>query len=97
MPALNTNASIGECAAHRVAGKLPRMLHKASVQILWLRDRDGNNCHICGKPMTWDKGRPTSATRDHVKPKSRSSGDALTNFRLAHKLCNERRGNADVP
>lgn len=61
-----------------------------------LMARDGVNCTICNEPLDrtiQDPQHPSYITFDHVLPRSLGGNDAVTNRRLAHKNCNERRGN----
>ncbi|CAN0416417.1 unnamed protein product, partial [Scytosiphon promiscuus] len=65
---------------------------------LW-QDQDGL-CALCGKPMPpsradvahstlWKKWRPTF---DHIIPRAHEGSDEISNLRLAHAICNKRRG-----
>lgn len=60
-----------------------------------LRARDGDNCHWCKKPMVFGKGNDDaqSATIEHVIPLDRGGLDNPNNMVLAHKKCNNERGN----
>lgn len=53
-------------------------------------------CWLCGELMIplygKAKAMPHRATFDHVIPKSRGGTNAKSNLKLAHKVCNERRG-----
>lgn len=53
--------------------------------------RDRRTCHICGHKVP----RP-EATRDHVKVKSQGGYDKSKNYRLAHRDCNNARGDLDI-
>lgn len=57
-------------------------------------ERDGWRCGICGVPV--DPRAPLNCgadpTIDHVVPISRGGADAPWNVRLAHRLCNLRKG-----
>lgn len=60
-----------------------------------LAARDGTACGICGKEVDMSLS-PRSAmgpTRDHIKPWSLGGSDDPDNLRLAHSVCNIRRGN----
>jgi 5-methylcytosine-specific restriction endonuclease McrA len=65
-----------------------------SKRVLKLAERDKWICHLCGKPVDPDmlvgNGR---ATADHLHPRSLGGSNALRNLALAHKGCNNRRGN----
>jgi hypothetical protein len=59
-----------------------------------LRQRDGDNCHLCGLPvpMTARKPHPLAAEVDHVLPISRGGTHAPENLALTHKTCNIAKG-----
>ena len=62
-----------------------------------LRKRDGLICHLCGMKMTHKrKGHPMRISIDHVKARSKGGDNRMSNLRLAHRVCNERRGNMDI-
>ena len=54
-------------------------------------------CWICREPMDWSERNyrdPRYPTIDHIHPVSRGGKKTATsNMKLAHKRCNERRGN----
>lgn len=52
---------------------------------LW--DRDGQTCYLCNQPMTY-----RAATIDHVQPLAKGGKDDMSNYRLAHPLCNIQKG-----
>ncbi len=58
-----------------------------------LRDRYGDNCHWCKEPMVFSGDGPLRATIEHVIPLDRGGLDNENNMRLAHKKCNNQRGN----
>lgn len=64
---------------------------RAKKRFLW--KRDGNRCWLCGGVLgrLGDEG-PWEPTLDHIIPRSRDGSNAIENLRLAHKLCNGRRG-----
>ena len=51
--------------------------------------RDGGVCQICRLPVRLGQ----LWTADHIKPVSHGGTGVISNLRLAHKSCNERRGN----
>lgn len=63
----------------------------AIEQVAW---RDGWTCHLCDKPVdpALSYPDPMSASRDHVLPISLGGIDEAENVRLAHWICNSRRG-----
>jgi len=65
----------------------------AKKETLILLRKYGNTCHLCGKEM-----KPEEMTKDHLIPKSRYKelgikGSCKGNIRLAHYLCNKKKGN----
>jgi hypothetical protein len=68
------------------------------VDRLAVCERDDWRCGICGdavpKEARWPD--PMSATLDHVTPVSRGGSHTESNVRLAHLVCNQRRGAADA-
>jgi 5-methylcytosine-specific restriction endonuclease McrA len=55
--------------------------------------RDGHFCWLCGRIT----GRgEDAATLDHVIPQARGGADTVDNLRVAHKRCNEQRGDAEA-
>lgn len=59
--------------------------------------RDGSRCALCDQPLDRrlkDPTDPQYVTFDHKLPASRGGTDEPSNLRLAHRACNERRGNA---
>lgn len=66
---------------------------------MMIADRDGWRCHLCGEPVSknktpWARKGPTI---DHIIPRSKGGSDDIDNLRLAHRKCNEARGNSDLP
>lgn len=60
-----------------------------------LRERDGDDCHLCGLPVpaTARKPHPLAAEVDHILPVSRGGTHDPQNLALAHKTCNIAKGN----
>lgn len=61
--------------------------------------RDGTACAICGDPLDRHLRDPLHGkyiTFDHIIPRRDGGSDALTNLRLAHRRCNELRGNDPI-
>ena len=52
-------------------------------------------CWICGKLMLLDvsSNHPYFATFDHIKPTTFGGTWDVSNLKLAHKVCNSKRGN----
>jgi len=57
-----------------------------------VRERDGDDCALCGKPMEFDMEGPEFATLEHIVPRSRGGCNSPINLVLAHKRCNAARG-----
>jgi hypothetical protein len=56
-------------------------------------------CHLCRTlvgPETLPPTHPMSATRDHVLPRPHRRKGENVEIRLAHRLCNQLRGNAPI-
>ena len=58
-------------------------------------ERDGNVCHLCDGEIDLSLPRNSrfGATIDHVVPVSKGGADTLENMRLAHWICNIKKGN----
>lgn len=54
-------------------------------RVFRIMDRDGEDCWLCGLILDGD------ITLDHVTPKAKGGSNRLTNLRLAHDWCNQRR------
>lgn len=55
--------------------------------------RDGPTCQICGLPIGLRSGtHPLSISFDHVEPVALGGTNSVENLRVAHLLCNVRRG-----
>lgn len=80
-------------------GRVKAAMHWRYVLVDYLRERDGDQCGICGAPCrfglsTGPRGTDDlGATVDHIVPRSLGGGDELSNLRLAHWACNRNRGN----
>jgi 5-methylcytosine-specific restriction endonuclease McrA len=51
-------------------------------------ERDGMVCHLCGNAVATHE-----LSYDHIVPISRGGRHAEDNIKVAHRLCNVRRGN----
>ena len=60
-----------------------------------LIERDGNICHICNTEIDLSLARNSrfGATIDHIVPLSKGGLDVLENLKLAHWICNIKKGN----
>ncbi len=61
---------------------------------LALADRDGPACWLCGNDVdpAAPRGSREAGSVDHVVPRARGGGNEDDNLRLAHRVCNSRRG-----
>lgn len=69
------------------------------IRITRLMARDGAACGICGEPLNRsieDEFSSEYITFDHITPLSKGGRDAVENIRLAHRRCNEARGNGEA-
>ncbi|QNO12539.1 HNH endonuclease [Streptomyces phage MulchMansion] len=64
---------------------------KISIQALY--ERDNGICGICGNKVTIRQLNRGLANRDHIIPVSLGGNNYQTNLRLAHSICNVKRGN----
>lgn len=55
-----------------------------------LRERDGDNCGICGEPLFGS--RDEAPCLDHIVPLAQGGEDTIENLQLAHPYCNLRKG-----
>jgi hypothetical protein len=65
-----------------------------------LRERDGDYCWLCLKPIDFtitSMEDPMRPSRDHVVPVALGGTDEDQNMRLAHDRCNVGRGTSDPP
>lgn len=67
--------------------------------MLHLLARDGVNCQLCERPISFDidldPNDDEAPSVDHVIPFSKGGKAEPGNFRLAHRRCNSMRGNRD--
>lgn len=68
------------------------------ISIEDLGKRDNWLCWLCNQPVPQDVKRRSklAATRDHVVPRSHGGPDTADNLRLAHRKCNQGRGNRQI-
>lgn len=59
-----------------------------------LAERDGAVCWLCGNDVdpAAPRGSSWAGSVDHVVPRARGGGNEDANLRLAHRVCNSRRG-----
>jgi 5-methylcytosine-specific restriction endonuclease McrA len=65
--------------------KKSRARTKAKLELLW---RDGRRCAICGRKIK----DLDDLTIDHIVPLAKGGKNAMENYQLAHKACNEAKG-----
>lgn len=77
-----------------------KRIDKISLDVLFRRD--SGVCHICGKQCDWNDCTQTGTafiagnlypSVDHIIPVSKGGADQWSNVRLAHRICNSKRGN----
>jgi 5-methylcytosine-specific restriction endonuclease McrA len=74
-----------------IAGPLTTRAHRSKLR--QLIDRDGWVCWVCRDPIDSEAppNDPGQVSIDHVLPRRLGGRHGLSNLKLAHKLCNERR------
>jgi 5-methylcytosine-specific restriction endonuclease McrA len=97
----DTCRSIRRGDHYRAKGARRREVASATgerITIAALGDRDAWTCWICSQFVNRDlSGRdPRMPSFDHVLPISRGGLDSWDNLRLAHLVCNVKRGNRDM-
>lgn len=77
------------------AAKRQKVLNPIRISADVLIERDGNVCHICLTEIDLSLARNNrfGATIDHVVPVSKGGADTLENMKLAHWICNIKKGN----
>lgn len=63
---------------------------KKRLRFQQLRDRDGDNCWRCRRPMRFDlpRGHDLAPTIEHLQPKSKGGTGEMGNLCLCHGRCN---------
>jgi 5-methylcytosine-specific restriction endonuclease McrA len=77
-----------------------RLNSKPNPLTILIAERDGYTCHLCGQPVDMAERHPLpmAPTLDHVLPASKGGKFEWDNLKLAHNLCNNRRGDrAEIP
>ena len=69
------------------SGKRDQRVKKASPVIRTVRDRDGDLCFFCRKEVI-----ESEASLEHLVPLGHGGPSHMSNFFLAHKVCNSRAG-----
>jgi 5-methylcytosine-specific restriction endonuclease McrA len=75
--------------------KRQKVMNPLRISADVLIERDGNLCHICNQEIDLSLARNSrfGATIDHVIPLSKGGVDELANLKLAHWICNIKKGN----
>jgi len=75
--------------------KRQKVMNPLRISADVLIERDGNSCHICNQDIDLSLARNSrfGATIDHVIPLSKGGVDELDNLKLAHWICNIKKGN----
>jgi 5-methylcytosine-specific restriction endonuclease McrA len=75
--------------------KRQKIVNPIRISAVVLIERDGDVCHICLTQIDLSLARNSrfGATIDHVIPVSKGGADTLDNMKLAHWICNIKKGN----
>lgn len=75
-----------------------RSRNKGTQKVKLIGARDGWICHLCGEHVdkTLPPEHPRSATCDHLVPHSKGGTNRNSNLKLAHRICNQLRGDAPL-
>lgn len=76
----------------------PQRAPRAVRRIEWrdIFDRDDGICWICMEPVFRTGTGAQAPSVDHVVAKSLGGEDTMDNVRLAHSMCNTKRGNSEA-
>jgi hypothetical protein len=79
-------------AAHYAPRSFSRWI--SNEERVRIYERDRWRCGTCGLqvPHRWETGSELRPTLDHVIPRSQGGTDDAANLRIAHLICNSRRG-----
>jgi len=74
--------------------KIFRFRRQCVNRVQQLLLRDGPDCQLCGLPfpVNAEENTPFSITIDHIVPRKYGGKSTFDNVRLAHRICNNRRG-----
>lgn len=83
----------------RKKGRAARTTESKYISVESLFRRDGGVCQICGEPcdITAEPNADLYPSVDHIIPLAHGGLDRLDNVRLAHRICNSRRGDRYTP
>lgn len=95
-----------QCCSRRCGNRITRRLYRGRLRLLGrdkiakqlLGERDGWKCWICSGAVdpALSPSRPLGASIDHVLPVAAGGSHTWDNVRLAHLVCNTRRGTAGM-
>ena len=85
--------------------RLQKVKHDSDLSLLRLYERDKGICHLCGKQCDYSDGEWKDGTFiagnnypsvDHLITIASGGSDTWDNVKLAHRLCNSKRGVKDL-
>lgn len=78
-----------------VRQRVQRTAQERAALVLLLRRRDGDLCQLCLEPLDFavPQSHPDAEEVDHIVPFSLGGDCHIDNARLAHRGCNQSRGN----
>lgn len=68
-----------------------RALHREAAMRQLVR-KHGGLCALCQEPVSFKPTEPNYATIDHIQPLSKGGLDVITNWQLACRVCNQKKG-----
>jgi hypothetical protein len=82
-------------AYHRRRARMHGQPNGDKIMRAGLRERDGDDCALCGLPIDWDAAWPLSSSPsiDHTVPISRGGAHSMDNTTMTHLGCNISKGN----
>lgn len=69
---------------------------KRNPRLVRLFNEQRGKCCYCTSPMTLRLNRPTTATIEHITPRSHGGDNDMDNLACACQACNWRRGNTPL-
>lgn len=85
------------CSWRRAQSRRRARLRQAFVEEIdraYVYERDGGECQLCGQPVDsrYSYPHPRSMVPDHIVPLARGGEHSHRNVQLAHRECNEAKG-----
>lgn len=77
-----------------------------TISLIRLYRRDKGRCYLCGEPCDWSDNKTINGvfiagnkypSIDHVVPLAKGGAHTWENIKLAHRICNSRKGAKDIP